>query len=327
MRAIARLAARGTLGVALVLVLTGCSVAATPTRTTAPTAPHTARESPNATLPQPSNSTASAAPTRYTDPYHSVEVTPPEAVAAVAAIASVPQVRVVGHAAAPTPETSDLVASGPTDGALMSFYQVIGRDVFATVDAHDGHVASLGFANLTPVSASTTSITADQATKAAISFLHARGIAIAGLDMTVQAKNRGPSLGTFVVAWQRHVNGAAVPDSREVELLAASGLVFNMTNTSRPYADPPTPTVDRNQAITAAETAADSGSVPSPAPGARAGSYTVVSTELRVWFTPAGGQELLWNVELTFATNQGYDDAYWVSVDAMTGSATVTGRG
>lgn len=278
------------------------------------------------TVVPPTSQAPSAAPSGYTDPYHSTEVTPEQAVAVAAAFAAVPQVPVIGSAAAPTPNTSDLVASGPTDGALMRFYQVMGRDVAATVDAHDAHVASLVLGVL-PAAPSTKGITSAQAVAAATSFLNARGIATDGLDMTVVAKNRGPGLDTFQVAWQRYVNGAAVPDSRQAELLASNGLVFSMVNTRRPNADPPKPVIDRDQAVAAAEKLADQSSVSSPAPGARVGPYTVVDATLGVWFTPAGVQELQWSVQLTCHTNLAYDDAYWLSVDAMTGSATVTGRG
>ncbi len=285
----------------------------------------TARGTPHVTA----QATTSAGPSAAADPYRVVTVTPGAAVAAVKAMVGLPQARLDGLSlAVPTIQTSDLVATGPFDGAMYSFYQVTGHDVAATVDVHDGHVGQLLLVGLVMPSPSTTSITAAQAQAAASSFLAARHISMDGLTVSVVKKDRGPDVKTFVVSWQRVVNGAVVPDSRMVELDAGSGVVFNMDNTTRPYSDPPTPEVGRDQAVSYAEAVAGTSiaTASGPAVGTSA-TYTVVSASLQVWFTPAGVQQLLWSVELSSDSGQGYKSYAAVSVDAMTGSATVVGRG
>jgi polyisoprenoid-binding protein YceI len=56
-------------------------------------------------------------------------------------------------------------------------------------------------------------------------------------------------------------------------------------------------------------------------------TYVVESTSLQVSFTMAGVQQLLWSIELGYNTGQIYDSYAAVSVDAMTGVATVVGFG
>ena len=285
----------------------------------------TARGTPHVTA----QATTSAGPSAAADPYRVVTVTPGAAVAAVKAMVGLPQARLDGLSlAVPTIQTSDLVATGPFDGALGSYYKVIGHDVSASVDAHDGHVAQLLLLGLMSSFSSTWSITTAQAQAVASTFLTDRHIGTDGLTVSVVKKDRGPDVKTFVVSWQRVVNGATVPDSRMVEMDAGSGVVFNMDNSTRPYSDPPTPAVGRDQAVSYAEAVA--GTSIATASGPVAGTsvtYTVVSTSLQVWFTPAGVQQLLWSVELSSDSGQGYKSYAWVSVDAMSGSATVVGRG
>ena len=275
------------------------------------------------------HATTSAGPSAATDPYRVVTLTPDAAVVAVKAMVEPPQARLDGsNLPVPAMQTSDLVATGPLDGALYRYYEVTGHDVHATVDVHDGHVAQLLLAGLVMASPSGTSITAEQAQAVASSFLTDRHISTDGLTVGVVKKDRGPDVKTFVVSWQRVVNGATVPDSRMVEMDAGSGVVFNMDNSTRPYSDPATPVVSRDQAVSNAEAVV--GTSIATASGPIAGTsvtYEVVSTSLQVWFTPAGIQQLLWSVELSSDSGQGYQSYAMVSVDAMTGSATVMGRG
>ena len=282
-----------------------------------------------ASAPTNGVSTPSASPSFATDPYRVVTVTPDAAVAAVKAMVEPPQARLDGsNLAVRAMQTSDLVATGPLAGALYSYYQVMGHDVSATVDVHDGHVAQLLLVGLVMASPSTTSITAAQAQAVASAFLRDRHISTDGLTVGVVKKDRGPDVKTFVVSWQRVVNGAAVPDSRMVEMDAGSGVVFNMDNSTRPYSDPPTPAVGRDQAVSNAEAVA--GTSAATASGSAAGTsvtYEVVSSGLQVRFTPTGVQQLLWSIELSSDSGQGYKSYAAVSVDAMTGSATVVGRG
>jgi hypothetical protein len=275
------------------------------------------------------HATTSAGPSAATDPYRVVTVTPDVAVAAVKAMVEPPQTRLDGSTlAVPAMQTDDLAVTGPFDGALYSYYTVMGHDVSASVDVHDGHVVQLLLLGLTSSFSSTWSITTAQAQAVASTFLTDRHISTDGLTVGVVKKDRGPDVKTFVVSWQRVVNGATVPDSRMVEMDAGSGVVFNMNNSTRPYSDPATPVVSRDQAVSNAEAVV--GTSIATASGPIAGTsvtYEVVSTSLQVWFTPAGIQQLLWSVELSSDSGQGYQSYAMVSVDAMTGSATVMGRG
>ena len=56
-------------------------------------------------------------------------------------------------------------------------------------------------------------------------------------------------------------------------------------------------------------------------------TFVIESTSLQVSFTMAGVQQLQWSIELGYNTGQIYDSYAAVSVDAMTGVATVVGRG
>jgi hypothetical protein len=60
---------------------------------------------------------------------------------------------------------------------------------------------------------------------------------------------------------------------------AASGLVASMLNFSHPYADPPVSAVERDDAVAAAEAAADAMG------GSREGPFEVAETKLAVSFT------------------------------------------
>lgn len=270
----------------------------------------------------------SAGPSDATDPYREVLVTPDAAVAAVKAMSAVPQTA-LGGSGSPVRavQTSDLVATGPFEGAWDRYYQVAGRDVDATVDVHDGHVETLLLVGLVGASPSTTSITADQALAVASSFLTQRQIGTDGLTASVVKKDRG-DVKTFVATWQRVVNGAIVPNSRMVEMDASTGVVFNLNDTNRPYADPPVPAIGRDQAVFRAEAAvSESGAAASASVDQTPATFVIESTSLQVSFTMAGVQQLQWSIELGYNTGQIYDSYAAVSVDAMTGVATVVGRG
>jgi hypothetical protein len=95
---------------------------------------------------------------------------------------------------------------------------------------------------------------------------------------------------------------------------AATGEVVSFTDEQLPYMDPPDPVVGEDEALAKAEDAA--------AQGGKA-----ASSELRVTFDPADGtQSLVWQVAVGSDAN-GWVEAALVEVDALSGDATVLGRG
>jgi hypothetical protein len=220
--------------------------------------------------------------------------------------------------AAPTQRTTDLTASGPYDGDLFRYYKVIGRDVYAMVDVHDSHVASLVLANCAPTGYSGSSISPDKAMAIASDYLAAHGVSTDSLAPVVVAKDRG-EVKTFQVTWQKTINSAEVPDLRFVELDASTGIVFVMRNASRPYSTPPAASVSANDAVSRAEQAViglDGPAVTKPA-------FSVSETKLQVAFSASGSQQLIWQVMVRRTDLGQRADAFVVTVDAMTGKTVV----
>jgi Zn-dependent metalloprotease len=217
-------------------------------------------------------------------------------------------------------QTADLAATGPFTGALNLYYKVQGSDVSGIVDADDGHVSQLLLLNLIPATKSSSVISDSEAQSIAASYLSARSIGTAGLTETLHRVDRGIAQ-TVQVTWQRTFNGAQVPDSRMVEMDASTGVVFSVNNISRPYADPPTPSISSAQAASAGKALA------AKTAGAKVGPFQLVATNLVVSFNPAGAQQLSWVIDLTTEGPVGEILYFQVTVDAGSGAATITGRG
>lgn len=292
-----QVAAVGVVGSALVLLLAGAAMAGT--KPQAPAAP--------------------------ADPYRAVQVTPASAIAAVRAMVERPlpqnaAANVGARAQVAAVQTSDLKANAPIDGKLLRFYDVEGADVSAIVDAHDGHVAQLLVMSRIPKVRTDATINDQQALDIASSYLADQGIAVDGMTAQVKLEDRGAAL-VYSVSWQRSVNGALVPDSRLVQLDAGTGVIFNVHNTSRPYSNPPTAVVARDQAISAAQDTA------TKSVGRKSATYKLIDASLQVTFDTQGTQGLVWQVKLYAADLANSTGYFEVTVDAMTGSASVTGRG
>jgi hypothetical protein len=260
------------------------------------------------------------------DPYRQVNITSQAAIESVRQIAGVTQTPLGSHNAVQVTNTSDLVATGPFDGALFRYYKVSGSGVQATVDVNDGHVSQLLLLQQMPKSSCSTSLTADQADAVASSFLASRSVSTDGLTASVSAKNGG-DVQSFDVSWQRVVNGVEVPDSRLVELDACQGIVFNMYNIRRPYSAPPTPLVGHDQASSLAEHAVQALVSPTGSGVQPLVPFKLVDARLQLGFDAAGAQQLLWSIQLGADGGHGYSNYYFVTVDAMSGSAAVSDVG
>ena len=242
------------------------------------------------------------------------------AIAAVRTILAAPQTGVDAAKLTPVGD-SDLTATGPVAGALFSYYEVSGHDVWATVDVRDSHVAQLLLLSRSPATASAR-ITGATAQTIAMSWLKDHGISTDGLNVSVTAKDRGAAA-TYVVSLQRIVNGTQVPDSRLVELDAGTGVVFLVNNIARPYVDPPAPKVDRDTAVSAARSAAGA----ELGVAADSAASAVESADLRVTFNSSNVQKLVWQIGISISKAGPPDYQYLVEVDALTGTAAITGRG
>lgn len=291
-----RVAAVGVVGSALVLMLAGAAMAGS---------------KPQAATPA--------------DPYRDVQVTPASAIAAVRAMVERPLPQnaatyVAARAQVAAVQTADLQANPPIDGKLLRFYDVEGADVSAIVDAHDGHVAQLLAVSRIPRVRTNATLNDQQALDIASSYLADQGIEVDGMTAQVKLDDRGAAL-VYSVSWQRSVNGALVPDSRMVQLDAGTGVIFNVHNTSRLYSNPPTAVVARGKAISAAQDTA------TKSVGRKSATYKLIDASLQVTFDSQGTQGLVWQVKLYAADLANSTGYFEITVDAMTGSASVTGRG
>jgi hypothetical protein len=250
-------------------------------------------------VPMPSIDPSSPSP-----PSHLAAATDPRGVLVTSAEAIE---RVVAFVEAPE-QTGDLTVRGPMDGVLIRFYEVVGHEVDATVNAHDGTVATLLMLSSVGTGGPTTD--ADQAVGVAQEFLTQRQVPFDDLDQTVRLQDHGET-SEYVVEWIGHEGDVIVPNSREVGVDSSTGRVFRYAYSNRAYDPPPAPTVDRATAETIALRAANG------SPRAQ-----IARSELLITFVPFDVQRLVWHVYV----DDGISHAV-VEVDAETGAASVIGRG
>lgn len=293
--------------IALVLIA-ACGVGTAPaTALPSPLAtPVTATRSPIPSSPgSPTPSPIPSTPTASEPPATSTAVLSPEQAIA----------RVVAFVEDPT-LTRDFKAEGPEHGARGDFYDVFGTHVHASVDAASGTVVSLLF--MDSASPSPHKPTRDDAIAAAEAYLVAHGILFDGMDRSVEYMDHGETW-EYVVTWVRHAGNVTLPDSREIGV-DQSGHVCRYANYSQPYGSIPVPQIDQ----AAAEAAAIKIAFEKPS-GVR-----VDSAELRLTVV-SGVQRLVWSIQVTAPLDVGghseMADHAWVEVDAITGEATVVGRG
>jgi Peptidase propeptide and YPEB domain len=208
--------------------------------------------------------------------------------------------------------TGSLRVSAPKLGSLHYYYEVDGAGIQASVDAYTGSLGGLIVIGRMP-STRAVAISPAAAQSAAKAYLVANAIPAEGLTPAVQLVDHG-SFQEYDVTWQHRINGALVPDQRLLSVNPETGDVFSFVNISYPYAPPARPVVSEEQAIAAADSLL----------GVTASS-TIVSSDLIVTFDSQGRQILVWRVGVR--ENGSIPTAAMVQVDAMTGAATVIGRG
>ncbi len=194
---------------------------------------------------------------------------------------------------------------------MSRYYEVKGVGFSARVDTHYGSILTLLVPDNLPTGQGAKGISPEAAKKIAADYLEANGIPTAGLAPNVVSVNKGPGLDTYRVVWSRRVHGVLMPEERLVELDAATGAVFRLHDLRRTAADPREPTVSE-------ETAASSARALVGAAAAR-----VESSDLAVRVDPDGTEHVVWTIELSEETDQPWDHAYIVDVDAYTGVAAV----
>ena len=102
---------------------------------------------------------------------------------------------------------------------------------------------------------------------------------------------------------------------QEVELDAATGQVLRMVNDRRPFKAAPDPVVSLSEATAVARVSAG------------LAEAAVEDSALRITFDDLGAQQLVWSIVLTQPREDGVVEGAFVDVNAITGDATVVGRG
>lgn len=148
----------------------------------------------------------------------------------------------------------------------------------------------------------------------ATAFLAGHGIPVPGVAPAAELVDHG-ALQAWEVTWQGRSGRAFVPDTRRVELEAASGEVIGLFDDRLPYKPAPPPVVTEERAAAIARVAA----------GMPNGD--VEMSELWVWFDAAGAQVLVWRVQLSSPPDDPYPGGAMIDVDAITGDAVITGQG
>ena len=216
-------------------------------------------------------------------------------------------------------KAEQLTVQGPSDGAFFRYYDVLGPRLIATVDANDGQITSWYLGSNIAVG-DDGKVTSADALNAAEAFLGTREVSTDGLEQRVTFVDHGES-SAYEMEWIRIVDNVVVPDSRVVGVDAASGRVFRYSYVNRSYAVPPPPMVDRARAEKAAM---------EQLPADRA--VDIENTELRIAFTLAGDERLVWLIQATWVAAESENGDIvlghaLVEVDAESGKAAIVGAG
>ena len=199
-----------------------------------------------------------------------------------------------------------------------NLYQVMedGTGVSLWVGPADGRVVSmLVLGDFAPG----VNVTQDEAVKAAKEFLVAHRVDFDGMTMSVEFIDHGAAQ-AYYITWQRHVGGAAVPDTRQVQVDARTGKVFGFNDFRRPYGSVASPSITRDGAIALATK--------------RSGLTDPEVHEASLMIVPTGdwAGRTVWSVQLSAevpipSSSSGYISAFWIYVDAATGETLIYGQG
>ncbi len=181
-----------------------------------------------------------------------------------------------------------------------------GGGVSAIVDAGTGQVMSIV---LPQAETTIVKLTADQALAAAKSYMDAHKVPYADLTSSVTLEDTGSSK-HYRVAFQGYVNGATVPDTRQLSVDPVSGQVFTFLWRQIPYGPVPSPAIDRQGAIERAVAAA----CLSP--------YKIDSIQLGIDPGMVWPGQLVWSVAVSSTVQ---DEGYAIEVNALTGETRIIG--
>lgn len=209
--------------------------------------------------------------------------------------------------------------SDPKASPGGQYFEIMEHDAGADmwVDSATGKVIYMMLS--APLTAAV-NFTPEQAQSAAAAFLTAHRVPFDGLTATVALQDHG-CCKEYIVTWQQYVNGALVPDMRQVSVDPATGQVFSFMDRRVAYAPVPSPVLSRDEAIAKA-IAASGLSAP-----------TVGDVQLLVDSSPIWPGRLVWSVQLSqqvpiaSGSSVTYVSAYWVYVDAITGETKIAGQG
>jgi hypothetical protein len=197
-----------------------------------------------------------------------------------------------------------LSVDGTIDGVASRAITVRGAGIEAAVDVATGEIGYLTFFDRVPKS-KTTTVAESRVLPIARQFATDHGISVKGLTPQFTRLDHLDFV-EYRITWSARVNGALVPDQRIVSINPDTGEVYALVNISRPYVDPPSPTVTAEEATGVAAKTLD-------------GPAELQTADLIVRFSDAGKQELVWSVSFREGAEDGYVIGRHVFVDALTG--------
>jgi hypothetical protein len=207
------------------------------------------------------------------------------------------------------PTKSGLAVTGTQTLPTGPAFVVDSKDIHAIVDAGTGTIVSY-LDSAAMASNATVAITPDEAVALATAYLRRHSISTDGLQPAVELMDHGDTK-EYAVAWTGRVNGVRVPTKRDVSLDPVTGRVYAFAQYGRAFVAPPAPTLTEAMAVAAARALL------------RDPTAKVTASDVAIAFEAAGAQLLVYELNLTLT--DGFVAS--VQVDAITGAATVTGRG
>lgn len=196
-----------------------------------------------------------------------------------------------------------------TEGAWHSFYAAESDQFTGFVDAYTGAVF-YGAYDLPAEPKSV--ISKEDAATIARGFADEHGISTNGLTASVESASHGV-VSLFDVSMRRLEGEVAVPDFREFQV-ATDGSVVSFSDEQLPY------TVPKDYL-----SKADALAVARDLPGV--GNADLQRADIHIAFDHPGHQVLEWEFAFQSLDDVGAIEATLVDVDALTGKASVAGRG